>query len=131
MAIISNPLNKYRSYNYRWSLSACTPAQLDNPASYKSNGGNYTIIRSGGLPDKPNQVKTYVEESLGLNLEFFIDDVNIESLVVPNPGTGVANATQFSFTVHEPYSVGLFYQSLNVAAKNAGHKHGAPQAPFI
>jgi hypothetical protein len=131
MSIVPNPLNKYRSFNYRWGLSAVAPGEVNNPLSYKSNGGNFPIIRSGGLADKPSTVKTFVEESLGLNLEFFIDNVTIDSLISPNPGTGVATVTQFSFTVTEPYSVGLFFQALNIASHSAGFKNGAMTAPFL
>lgn len=131
MPIVPNPLNKYRSFNYRWGLSAVAPGEVNDPLSYKSNGGNFPIIRSGGLADKPNTVKTFVEESLGLNLEFFIDNVTIDSLISPNPGTGVAIATQISFTVTEPYSVGLFFQALNIASHSAGFKNGAISSPFL
>lgn len=121
MAIQKNELSRYRSYNYRWKFGPIRPDELNNPESYRTSGGNLPIIRSSGLSDKP--VKTAIESSLGINLEYFIDDVTIEALVSPNPGTGVTTVLTFEFTVTEPYSVGLFFQSLFVAADAAGYKN--------
>jgi hypothetical protein len=128
MTIQKNDLSRYRSYNYRWTFGPLSPDELNNPDLYRTSGGNLPIIRSSGLPDKP--VKTAIESSLGINLEYFIDDVNIESLVSPNPGTGVTTVLTFEFTVTEPYSVGLFFQSLFVAADAAGYKNYI-EAPFL
>ena len=128
MAVQKNELSKFRSYNYRWTFGPLRPDELNNPDLYRTTGGNLPIIRSGGLPDKP--VKTAIESSLGINLEYFIDDVNIEALVSPNPGTGVTTVLTFEFTVTEPYSVGLFFQSLFVGADAAGYKNYI-EAPFL
>lgn len=128
MALIPNELKKYRSFNYRWSFGPLSPSELNNPSSYRTSGGNLPILRSGGLPDKP--VTTAIEDGLGLNLEFFIDDVVIDSLVATNPGTGPTSATSFEFTVTEPYSVGLFFQSLYIGAKQAGYNNYM-ESPFI
>ena len=128
MTIQKNELSRYRSYNYRWTFGPVRPDELNNPELYRTSGGNLPIIRSSGLPDKP--VKTAIETSLGINLEYFIDDVNMEALVSPNPGTGVTTVLTFDFTVTEPYSVGLFFQSLFVAADAAGYKNYI-EAPFL
>jgi hypothetical protein len=128
MGILANDLKKYRSFNYRWSFGPLAPSELNNPSTYRSSGGNLPILRSGGLPNKP--VTTAIEDSLGLNLEFFIDDVVIDSLVSINPGTGPTSALTFEFKVIEPYSVGLFFQSLYIGAKQAGYSNYI-QAPFI
>ena len=34
MSLISNPLNKFRSYNYRWSFGVLSSAELENPDGY-------------------------------------------------------------------------------------------------
>lgn len=130
MALLKNPLHQFSSYNYRWSFGVIAAGELQNPSTYKDTGGNLVIIRSGGLPDKP--VKTELEKKLGINLEFFIDDVNIESLISPNPTTGVSSAVTIDFTVTEPYSIGLFFQALVVGAEQGGYfKNSYLEAPFF
>ena len=103
MSLQPNPLNQFRLYNYRLSLSAVTKEEY--------NSGNYldserlVIARSGGTPAGSGNIQTYTEEQLGINVEYFIDDLNIEGLVIPNGGTGTSEATQMSFTISEPYSI--------------------------
>lgn len=128
MTVTRNDLSKFRSYNYRWTFGPILASEVNDPQSYKSSGGNLPIIRTGGLPNKP--VTTAIEDQLGLNLEFFIDDVTIESLVTHNPGTGPTTALTFEFTVHEPSSVGLFFQSLYIGAAQAGFNNYI-EAPFV
>tara|TARA_R110002074_G_scaffold387184_1_gene569216 strand:+ start:285 stop:3404 length:3120 start_codon:yes stop_codon:yes gene_type:complete len=129
MSLQPNPLNQFRLYNYRLSLSAVTKEEY--------NSGNYldserlVIARSGGTPAGSGNIQTYTEEQLGINVEYFIDDLNIEGLVIPNGGTGTSEATQMSFTISEPYSIGLFFQTLNVAALEAGFRGGAMESPFL
>ena len=129
MSLQPNPLNQFRLYNYRLSLSAVTKEEY--------NSGNYldserlVIARSGGTPAGSGNIQTYTEDQLGINVEYFIDDLNIEGLVIPNGGTGTSEATQMSFTISEPYSIGLFFQTLNVAALEAGFRGGAMESPFL
>ena len=128
MALIPNPLNKFRSYNYRWSLGVLSSSDLANPSSYRSNGGNLLFIRSGGLPQK--RIKTSIEEKLGINVEYFIDDVVIESIGNPNIQTSTSTAVTFEFTVTEPYSIGLFFQTLIIAANQGGYTNYI-EAPYV
>lgn len=127
MGILPNELNQYRSYNYRWGLGVLDPASY-NSTSYKNSNVSNLIIQSGGFPDK--RVKTSIEETLGINVEYFIEDVNIDSLISANPNTGVSNAITHEFTVVEPYSVGLFLQSLYIAALESGYTNYI-EAPYV
>jgi hypothetical protein len=127
MAILPNELNQYRSYNYRWGLGVLDPSSY-NSTSYKNSNVSNLIIQSGGFPDK--RIKTSIEETLGINVEYFIEDVNIDSLISANPNTGVSNAITHEFTVVEPYSVGLFLQSLYIAALESGYTNYI-EAPYV
>jgi len=44
----SNVLNKYRSYNYNFTLSALSSNQANDPNSYKNSSLNYVVLKSGG-----------------------------------------------------------------------------------
>lgn len=125
--IIPNPLNEFRSVNYRISLHALTVDEINN-STFKNKTPEVTLIRSGGLSNKP--IKTFAEKSLGINTEFFIDDLNIEMLVVPNPGTSFGNAIFFDFSIIEPYSLGLFFQTLHLAGEKTGFKNHL-EAPYL
>lgn len=128
MALIPNELNKFRSYNYRWSLAALRDSQVNNPESYLSRDLDLLIIKSGGLKDKP--IRTEVEKRLGINVEYFIDNVNIENLISANPDSGVGPLTTIEFEVTEPHSIGMFFQSLYIAAKQAGFENHL-YAPYL
>lgn len=127
--MLENPLHKYASYNYRWKFGLIGPTNIHSPEVYRQNGPDLTIIQSGGFPDKT--LKTYSEEALGVNVEYFIDDFNSSYLVVPNPGTSFSNAIQMDFKVYEPLSVGLFFQTLRLAADELyGSQRGYLNIPF-
>lgn len=127
--MLENPLHKYTSYNYRWKFGLIGPTNIHNPEVYRQNGPDLTIIQSGGFPDKT--LKTYSEEALGVNVEYFIDDFNSSYLVVPNPGTSFSNAIQMDFKVYEPLSVGLFFQTLRLASDELyGTQRGYLNIPF-
>ena len=113
-----NELEPNVSHNNIITLSMLTPEEVNNPKSYRENGPKINILRSGGGIEKP---ATAVEQAFGINTEFFIDDFEMQSIIAPSTGAGNTNATQISFTVHEPYSMGMFIQVLRLAAKQAGY----------
>lgn len=123
---INNPLHRFASYNYKWRLAAL------NQSEYNTGNINFQsgigIIETGGFPNKTGS--TAAERALGISVEFFIDDVEMEFLTQPNPGTGFSNVIQFSFTVTEPYSVGLFFQTLALTAAETGFQNYL-QTPFL
>lgn len=116
-----NVLHQFSSYSYVMTLSAIS-TDYCNSSEYRSgvkqNAGNLEIIcRSGsGFPDDR-------QNTLAGKFEFFIDDVKINSAAGMDQMTKNTNATGISFTVTEPYSMGLFYQSLQLAALHCGHQN--------
>ena len=115
---LANPLHAFSTFNTIFTLSVLTPAEVNSPNStYKVREPEYTILRSGG--GATNKVTTYYEDRLGIKLEYFIDNVNIESLVTNNSKTRSSNATSITFDIVEPYSMGLFLQTIAIAAKEA------------
>jgi len=126
---LANPLHKYTSYNYRWKFGVIGPQNIHQPETYRQNGPDLTIIQSGGFPDK--SVTTFAEQALGVNVEYYIDNVNSEYLVVPNPGTSNANNIQIEFKVYEPLSVGLFFQTIRLATDQLyNNQRGYLDVPF-
>ena len=126
---IKNPLTKYASYNCIFTLGVLSNTELAHPDStYRINGPAIVVLKSGGTGNQ--QVKTALEASMGITGEYYIDDVEIDSIIAPSQKTKQTNATNLSFTVHEPYSMGMFLQSLYEAALQGGHRNYL-DAPYL
>lgn len=123
---INNPLHRFVSYNYKWRFAALTQSEY-NTGNINFNSG-IGIIETGGFANK--EAFTAVEQALGVSVEFFLDDVEMEFLTVPNSGSGFSNVLQYSFTITEPYSVGLFFQTLALTAAQTGFQNYL-QTPFL
>ena len=122
-----NPLEQFASFNYVFTLGCLSEFELSFPdLTYRRRDPGIVILRSGGGPT-PGSATLY--ESSG-KVEYFIDDVEIETIVAGNEATRSTNATSLNFKVTEPYSMGLFLQALQVAAKRAGYDSYI-EAPYL
>jgi hypothetical protein len=114
-----NPLEEFASFNNIFTLGVLSADEVNFPeTTYRTNGPKIKILRSGGGLGSSKATTAY--ESRG-RVEYFIDNVSIDSIIAPKPSIGSSNATSISFEVTEPYSMGLFLQSLMTAALSAGH----------
>lgn len=129
MALLKNELHDFATHNYVWTLSAMYPGEVNDPKTYKGKTGKLPIASSGGLGNRKTVV-TEAEDKRGSNVEFYIENVEMISTVVQTPRNPVAGVSNFSFTVQEPYSLGLFMQSIAIAAQKAGFTNHL-QAPFL
>lgn len=128
---VPNELRTYASYNYIFTLACLTPNELNFPdQTYRRSAPSVTVLRSGG--GAVGKALTAYENKDN-QLEYFIDNIEIDSIIVPTNATRTSNATTLSFEVFEPYSMGLFLQTLQIAARNAGHLNynRAPYALII
>jgi hypothetical protein len=115
-----NPLSKFASYNNIFTFGAINKTSFNSPdTTYRLKGPDVLILQSGGSTNR--QVRTQLERAAGITGEYFIDDVEIHCLVAPTSKTKQTNATNISFSVTEPYSMGLFLQTLHLAAAKAGY----------
>jgi len=118
-----NALHNFASYNYIWTLSVLSPQDVNFPdESYRKGKLGPLILKSGsGNPkDRISTVYKSVENPEG-KFDYFIDDVRINGTMGMDRVTGNTNATGISFKITEPYSMGLFFQSLQIAALEAGY----------
>lgn len=127
---LANVLHDYATYDYIIGISVLTAEDVNDPDnSYMKNITLPTyetprlICKTAGC-EPNNRVKTDYGKH-----EFFIDDLSIES-VIGLQEVNVTNATNFSFTVTEPYSMGLFPMACQQAALEAGHNAWI-DAPFL
>lgn len=130
MAIKRNSLHQFASFNSIFTMSCLTRDEIAVPdETYRASQPQNIIFRSGGGAGQ-NKVTTEYEDIIGGKLEYFIDNVNVEALCVPNTKSRSTNATFVTFNVYEPYSMGLFLQTLQIAATLSGYQNYA-NAPFM
>lgn len=120
-----NVLNVFSSYSYIFTLSALPDDAINFPDATYRNGQQQIIICKSASGTPQNRVPT----DYG-SFDFFIDNVNIESLVGFDKNSGNSSATSLSFTVTEPYSMGLFMQSIAIASEASGNSSYV-ECPFL
>ena len=124
--ILKNPLENFATMSPMWTLSAVTIEQFNNPMSYRNSPKDlqYVVFASGGRFDKQRVSTAYGAP------EYYVNNFVMQTAIAPSGKTGNTNAYRFTFDIIEPHSMGLLLQSLQVAAKNAGHVN-YNQAPFV
>jgi hypothetical protein len=129
MPLLKNPLNDYATHNYVWTLSAMYPGEVNDPKNYKNGTGKLPIIASGGLGNRKT-ITTTAEDKINANVEYYIDNVEITTTAKPTEDTPTSSASRVAFTVYEPYSIGLFIQTIALASSRAGFLN-YQTAPFL
>lgn len=126
---IPNPLRNYNSYTYSIELGLLTQNEYNFPDTYRSRGSfNRYIVRSAG-GNYGNRYQVADEETFNGHAEYFIEDLEIDAVVAPNPNTSVSLGTTVRFTVVEPFSMGNFIQALVGLSKELNYPN-VIQAPF-
>lgn len=129
---IENALSNYVSFNSIFTLSSLAPQQVNFPEdSYRKGRVGNIVLRSGGSGDLTPSLAVSTQDNFSGKYEFFIEDLTYELLMTHNRKTKGSNATTFEFTVIEPYSMGLFFQALQIAAVENGYKTGYISTPFL
>lgn len=129
---LPNTLEKFSSSNTIVTLSALSPFEVNNPdLTYRIAGsGSSIVLQSGGGAGPKKALTAY--ETAEKQVEYFIDNIEIRTIIMPTGRTRTTNATTITFEVTEPYSMGLFYQTLQVAVKQAnGDDSAYNRAPFL
>ena len=121
-----NPLDAYSSFSCHFTLAALTKTQQSartiSPSSIKN-----IIASSKG--DWGSGGSKRVVTAFG-SFDYFIDDVLIVSIPSVTQQTGNSFATKISFKVTEPYSMALFFLTLQEGAKASGYDNYR-EAPFL
>ena len=122
-----NELRDFASYNYVIGLGVLNTYEVNFPdETYRKKDPEIMITRSGGgLPQKA----TTIFETKG-QIEYYIDDFETNAIIGNNTKTKQTNAVSIDFKVTEPYSMGMFLQTLQVAAVQAEYKNYL-EAPYV
>jgi hypothetical protein len=128
---IENPLRASNSFNYIITLGILDAQQLNNPNSYRKSGGfKKILIKSGGGQRNigyANRIRTYAEGDE--DAEYFIEDLDVNAVIAPNPNTSTALGTNVSFKIIEPFSMGKIIEAMMVGAQECGFPSYL-EAPF-
>jgi len=114
----ANVLDNFATCTALWTLAALTPQQFNDPLSYRNSPADLkdTIVFSSAGRYDSQRINT-----LRGTPEYFVDNMTIKNVIAANPKTGVAPATNMNFDIYEPYSMGVFLESLQNAAIKAGY----------
>jgi hypothetical protein len=115
-SVESNPLEKFATYNTLFTLAALSADEVNNPFLYRNTGFSegQVVISSAGRYDELR-----ARTSSGTP-EYFINNFQMTQVLTGSPDTGSSTGVNMSFDVYEPYSMGLFLQSLQYASIQAG-----------
>lgn len=127
--LLPNELSSFASFNYIWTFAVLTADEINN-AEYLGKEPTYILARTGGYT-KPSTITTAAEDLLGVNVEYFVDNVEINSIYSPNPKSGITSAVKIDFKIIEPYSVGLFFQTMALASSKLGHGSSYSSMPCL
>jgi len=110
-----------------WTLCCLEPNQFNDPRTYRGNAGalKNIVISSAGRFDAKRASTAYGTP------EYFIDNVVMQASLGGTAKTGNTNVSSFTFEVYEPYSLGLFLQSLQSAALSAGYPAYLNDTPYL
>ena len=127
--LIPNPLHDYESYNAVFTLAALTLEEVNFPNILYNRMPLYPVAHSAG---KGNIKEVTFYKQAGVSLEYFIDNVEIKSFISPNQKTKHVQRSEISFTVTEPFSIGLFLQTMQIQAGKAADDGNVEftQAPY-
>jgi len=117
-----NPLNDFALYNCLWSMAAVSPGDF-NSAGYRKDLTNIVFSSAGRYEGKRAPTAYGIPE-------YFIDNIEMETFTTPTSSAGNTNQVKITFDIFEPFSMGLFLQSLQVSAKNAGYQSYLDNAPY-
>lgn len=127
-----NPLEKFASYTPLWTFAVLTPAQFNNPLSYRDKPGSLKgiVFSSAGRYDD-QRVKVSAGGKATTSPEFYVNNFVMSAVLAPNSKTGNSNAIAFSWEIYEPYSMGLLLESMQSAAIEAGYSNYMDNCPYL
>jgi hypothetical protein len=129
---IANPLEKFVSSNYLFTLSSLSADAVNFPdTSYRKGLVGKIILSSGGRFSESRVSTAYqtLDNPSG-KYDYFIDNVEMYCQITPSSSTKGTNVVTLDFEVTEPYSMGQFLQSCQIAAVQNGHTDYT-QAPYL
>lgn len=121
---LKNPLHAYASYDYVIGLGCLSDDEINHPDATYMTGKPVRLVCKSANADPSNRVNTPYGK-----FDFFIDNLELKSTVGLDEGN-TTTVTNISFTITEPYSMGLFPIAVQQIAQELGHDNFR-EAPFV
>ena len=121
-----NALDSYASFSCHYTLACLTKEQVGARSLSPSNIKNIIASSKG---DWGNNASKRVVTEFG-SFDYFLDDILIVSVPSVSQQTGNSFATKISFKVTEPYSMALFYLTMQTGALACGYQNYR-ESPFL
>jgi hypothetical protein len=118
-----NILAKFATFNSLFRFGCASPGEL-NSASYREPLTK--VILSSGGRDKNSRVQTAYGAP-----EYSIDNIVINGVITPTMNAGNGPMLRIDFEVYEPYSMGLFLESMQAAALEKGYVSYLDNAAYV
>lgn len=124
--VLPNPLEEYASFTPLWTMACLETEEFNRPERYRKTGKlKHVVFSSAGRFDQER-----VKLINGRAPEYYIDNFRMSAMIAPSIKAGNTNAFKFEFEIYEPYSMGQFLQSIQVAARQANYTNYLI-APFV
>ena len=118
---IPNPLHDFNNFSPIITLIAMTKEEVNFPNVLLEKGdyGKFVIAQTAGKTGNRANTSTFIDRSVKGNLEFLIDNLDIDSIVAPSKRNKHTQATNIRFEITEPYSIGLLIATMKIQAARA------------
>ena len=113
--LIENPLHDFATVNHVITLAVLDAQEINFTGVVVKNGPKYPVAQTAGRVGRDPRAFG----SAGLNLEMLIDNLNIDAVVAPTPQNRTAQATNITFDIIEPFSIGVLFQAMKIQAVKA------------
>ena len=119
---LPNVLHDFATFTVQMKLIALTDEQVNFPYTLMNEDSDLICAQTSGLSSK----STTMFDKAGFNLEYHMQNLEMDSVIAPNNSTKHQQSTNINFEVVEPFSMGLFMQNLiqkaSIAQKRSGKK---------
>lgn len=123
---LPNALFAYASYTYSIGLACLSEEEANFPdKTYMAGKRLKALICKSANADPNNRIKTPYGK-----FDFFLDNLVLQQNIGFEQASNNTNVTNFSFTITEPYSMGLFMIACQTAAQQQKHDNWR-DAPFL
>lgn len=109
-----NPLHSYASYDYVLSLACLSTNEVTNPDKTYMAGAPLTLICKSANASPGNRINTAYGK-----FDFFFKDLVFD--VATQVDVNLTGNYKLEFSILEPYSMGMFFESLQAAADKLGY----------
>jgi len=125
--ILPNSLEKFSSVSFLWTLACIDAEQVRKPLLYRNGQfkDGQVIFSSAGRYDKQRTSTVFGKP------EYYINNFKMVSVIANNEKTDNTNVVRFEFEVFEPYSLGTFFNSMQVAAQQNGFPSYLGNTPYV